>query len=79
MRHSDHVSVVRNCCKGSRLAFLPEEAPILALLSGFTVLLHGTVSCSAQRGNEGERVNPPWKRDRALLDEGPVQCGGSSC
>lgn len=78
MGHSDHVSVARNWYKGSRLAFPLEEAPILARLNGFTVL-YRTVSCSAQRGNEGERVSPPWKRDRALLDEGPIQSGRSSC
>lgn len=74
MRHSDHLFVVRNWFKGSRLTFPPEEARILVSLSDLTVLL-----CSAQRGNEGDWVSPLWKTDEALLDEGSVQSDCSSC
>lgn len=79
MRHSDHLFEVRIWFKGSRLTFPPEEARILVSLSDLTVLLYSTISCSAQRGNEGHRVSSLWKRDGALLDEGFFQSGRSSC
>lgn len=79
MRHSDHLFVVRNWFKGSRLTFPPEEARILVSLSDLPVLLYSTVSFSAQRGNEGDWVSSLWKRNGALLDEGSFQSGCSSC
>lgn len=75
---SDLVSMTRNWFKGSSLAFPLEEAHILAVLRGPSVLLLGSL-LALHGGNEGERVSPLSGERRALSEEGPAQSSCSSC